>query len=95
MEKIIYFAIVVQAAPSLMHTVRADRAVANKQMELMARFMAELGLTPAARSRLGLVSAPATDPITRIELVTVYPDREGERKREAGVIQIGPDDCQL
>lgn len=29
-------------------------SVANKQMELMARFMAELGLTPSARSRLAL-----------------------------------------
>ncbi|MGM0583283.1 MAG: phage terminase small subunit P27 family [Pseudomonadota bacterium] len=28
--------------------------VANKQMELMARFMGELGLTPAARSRLAI-----------------------------------------
>jgi P27 family predicted phage terminase small subunit len=28
--------------------------VANRQMELMARFMGELGLTPAARSRLAV-----------------------------------------
>ena len=31
--------------------------VANKQLELMARFMAELGLTPSSRSRLGVVAA--------------------------------------
>jgi P27 family predicted phage terminase small subunit len=28
--------------------------IANKQLELMAKFMAELGLTPAARSRLAI-----------------------------------------
>ena len=30
-------------------------SIANKQLELMAKFMAELGLTPAARSRLAIV----------------------------------------
>ena len=30
-------------------------AIANKQLELMARFMAELGLTPSSRSRLAIV----------------------------------------
>ena len=29
-------------------------SVANKQMELMGRFMAELGITPASRSRIAL-----------------------------------------
>lgn len=29
-------------------------AIANKQLELMARFMAELGLTPTARSRIAV-----------------------------------------
>ena len=29
-------------------------AIASKQLELMARFMAELGLTPSARSRLAI-----------------------------------------
>lgn len=29
-------------------------AIANKQLELMAKFMAELGLTPSARSRLAI-----------------------------------------
>ena len=28
--------------------------IANKQLELMARYMAELGLTPASRSRLSV-----------------------------------------
>lgn len=46
-------------------------AVANKQMELMARAMAELGLTPSARSRLGLGVAPP-DPVTEIQFTVVY-----------------------
>lgn len=29
-------------------------SISNKQMELMAKFMAELGLTPASRSRLAI-----------------------------------------
>ena len=29
-------------------------AIANKQLELMAKFMAEIGLTPSARSRLSV-----------------------------------------
>ena len=53
-------------------------AIANKQLEIMNRYMTELGLTPAARSRIkadvGQASAP---PIERIELVTVYTDPDG------------------
>lgn len=59
-------------------------AVANKQMELMGRFMAELGLTPAARSRLGLESAPNADPITKIELVTVFPGDRSDQDQNRG-----------
>lgn len=32
--------------------------IANKQLELMGRYMVELGLTPAARSRVGTASTP-------------------------------------
>lgn len=32
-------------------------AIANKQLELMGRFMAELGMTPAARSRVSVEAA--------------------------------------
>ena len=58
-------------------------SVANKQLELMGRFMAELGLTPAARSRIVALREPEEqhEPITKIEFVVVYPDREG-RKQE-------------
>lgn len=54
--------------------------VANKQMELMGRFMSELGLTPVARTRVGMGdSSAAHDPVTTIEFVTIYTDSEGKR----------------
>ena len=55
--------------------------IANRQMELMGRYMAEIGLTPASRSRVIASSMAASDPglVTRGEFVTVYEDAEGER----------------
>ncbi len=55
--------------------------VANRQMELMGRYMAEIGLTPASRSRIAAFAdvSPAQDMITKIEFVTVYQDEEGKR----------------
>ncbi|WP_203232348.1 phage terminase small subunit P27 family [Gemmobacter caeruleus] len=54
-------------------------SVANKQLELMGRYMAELGLTPAARTRVAAVAAIPEDAakITKIELVMVGRDAEG------------------
>ncbi len=38
--------------------------IVNKQLELMGRFMVELGMTPAARSRVStLLAAPARGPL--------------------------------
>ncbi len=54
-------------------------SVANKQMELMARYMGELGLTPVARARLDIAQDSPTDQVTTIEFVTVYTDKEGNR----------------
>jgi P27 family predicted phage terminase small subunit len=55
--------------------------IANRQMELMGRYMAEIGLTPASRSRVIASSMAASDPglVTRVEFVTVYEDAEGKR----------------
>jgi P27 family predicted phage terminase small subunit len=55
--------------------------IANRQMELMGRYMAEIGLTPASRSRVMASSMAASDPglVTRVEFVTVYEDAEGKR----------------
>ncbi len=36
--------------------------IANKQLELMAKFMAEIGLTPSARSRLAIVITDVRKP---------------------------------
>ncbi|WP_375173703.1 phage terminase small subunit P27 family [Pseudooceanicola sp.] len=52
-------------------------SIANKQLELMGRYMAELGLTPAARSRLDVGTDAAHEPVTRIELVAVSRDDDG------------------
>lgn len=54
-------------------------SVANKQMELMGRFMAELGLTPVSRQRLDITLTPGVEPISRIELVMVSADDNGRR----------------
>ncbi len=52
--------------------------IANKQLELMGRFMAELGLTPVARTRLkGL--APTADADMTINFVTIYEDQDDAR----------------
>jgi len=53
--------------------------VANKQMELMARYMGELGLTPVARARLDIGQSSPADMVTTIEFATVYTDKEGNR----------------
>jgi len=37
-------------------------AIANKQLELMAKFMAELGLTPTSRARLAVVVPSGPQP---------------------------------
>ncbi|MEO0360247.1 MAG: phage terminase small subunit P27 family [Pseudomonadota bacterium] len=43
-------------------------SIADKQLELMNRFMAELGLTPAARTRLALPAAEAS-PLRPVNIV--------------------------
>jgi P27 family predicted phage terminase small subunit len=60
--------------------------VANKQMELMGRYMSELGLTPVARTRMDVSGASASfEPITKIETVVVYAEKDGQiRKRPVG-----------
>ena len=47
-------------------------SIANKQLELMGRFMAELGMTPASRSRVAaLLECPPEDKIDRIERIII------------------------
>ena len=55
--------------------------IANRQMELMGRYMAEIGLTPASRSRIAIASsADQHEPVDKIEFVIVYEDANGNRK---------------
>jgi P27 family predicted phage terminase small subunit len=54
-------------------------SISNKQLELMGRYMAELGLTPASRSRVAAYAECAEDPeqVTKIEMVIVYKGEDG------------------
>lgn len=54
-------------------------SVANKQMELMDRFMGELGLTPVSRQRLTHIVPAEHDPVDKIEVVLVRVAENGER----------------
>lgn len=59
-------------------------AIANKQLEIMGRFMAELGLSPSARARLRVPAgsgAGEVDGIT-VKFVTVYEDEDGTQHEE-------------
>ncbi len=54
-------------------------SIANKQLELMGRYMSELGLTPVARTRLVLELRNGIQPQPSIEFVTIYTDKNGDR----------------
>jgi P27 family predicted phage terminase small subunit len=66
--------------------------IANRQMELMGRYMAEIGLTPASRSRVAAFAdaAEPLDIVTKIEFVTVYNDKDGRRVEEPMSIGRSP-----
>lgn len=66
--------------------------VANKQMELMNRYMSELGLTPVARTRLANASdqLPADKP-TIIQIVSAWSD--GTRRDQQGeIVEHAPEE---
>jgi P27 family predicted phage terminase small subunit len=52
--------------------------ISNRQMELMGRYMAELGLTPASRSRIVALRDTGPDPnaSNRIEFVVIYEEKD-------------------
>ena len=52
-------------------------SIANRQLELMGRFMAELGLTPASRSRVAALLPGGPEPVEKVEVVLVWKDIEG------------------
>ena len=58
-------------------------SIANKQLEIMGRYMAELGLTPVSRSRVEATDAAgASGKVDRIELVAVYNGADGCQRME-------------
>lgn len=58
-------------------------SIANKQLEIMGRYMAELGLTPVSRSRVNLPEGHAAPPlIDKIQFVVAYQDADGELREE-------------
>ena len=66
-------------------------SIANKQLEIMGRYMAELGLSPSARARLRLPAKETEGGIEGITVrfVTVY-DGEDGMPREAVRTSVGP-----
>lgn len=57
-------------------------SIANKQLEIMGRYMAELGLTPSARARLPAPQTAAANLPTTIKFVSVYEHRDGSLSEE-------------
>ena len=56
--------------------------IANKQLELMGRYMAEFGMTPASRTRVAAAD-PRMDLPSKIEITWVSPDGKPARERLA------------
>ena len=52
-------------------------SVANKQLEIMGRYMVELGMTPASRSRVAVPDGATSEPVTIIRLVGMSRDEDG------------------
>lgn len=44
-------------------------SIANKQMELMGRYMAEMGLTPASRMRVAASAPPEKEPLSIVRVI--------------------------
>lgn len=65
--------------------------VANKQMELMGRYMTKLGLTPVSRMRLPAQAAPDKDPLTVVR-VLFQGDDDKYRDQDGRVVEGDEDD---
>ena len=76
-------------------------SIANKQLELMGRYMTELGLTPAARSRVAaFADAVADEPITITRIILTGSDQSGAsgntpKLQADGTFVISGDDANL
>ena len=69
-------------------------SIANKQLELMGRFMAEMGLTPTARARLPGMADPATGP-NNIVRVVIVPAGQEDHVQERDLVDDTTPDPQL
>ncbi|GHC66464.1 phage terminase small subunit P27 family [Neogemmobacter tilapiae] len=67
-------------------------SIVNRQLELMGRFMTELGLTPAARSRIVSLREPEPvhEPVTVVRLI-VGPEGRDNPALPNEVVISGPD----
>jgi P27 family predicted phage terminase small subunit len=57
-------------------------SIANKQLELMGRYMSELGLTPVARARLPETVSRTSEPLTIVRVL--FRGDDDTRQGEAG-----------
>jgi P27 family predicted phage terminase small subunit len=64
-------------------------SVANKQLELMGRYMAELGMTPASRSRV-TTAGGSTQTLPMLIKVVYGKDGEPSRDAEGRVVEHDP-----
>ena len=64
-------------------------SVANKQMELMVRYMSELGITPASRSRVASLLAPPDQTVVIHRVVFRSPDGT-ERDEDGNIVSDEP-----
>lgn len=73
--------------------------IANRQMELMGRYMAEIGLTPASRSRIASINLPAADqPMTIHRIIITGPDgaaHDTPQLQSDGTLFISGEDANL
>jgi P27 family predicted phage terminase small subunit len=71
--------------------------ISNKQLELMVKYMAELGLTPASRSRLAIQMKLGPKPweyagVTEIRRIIIEAGEDGPDARDLGIEVAEPDD---
>jgi P27 family predicted phage terminase small subunit len=68
-------------------------SIANKQLELMNRYMSDLGLTPVARTRLAKEEADKNEPISVVRVV-YYDPKPGEEAQPVSVERDDEDDVE-
>jgi P27 family predicted phage terminase small subunit len=73
--------------------------IANRQIELMGRYMAEIGPTPSSRSRIAAIKQAAVEePLIIQRIIFEAPDRSGSdtsRLQQDGTLVISREDANL